>query len=115
MHPASKPLVWLHGEVKTPPLTAAARIEPGLLLRRLQEGELLGLPSSRPLAAIGPRCHELRITDEDAAWRIAYRIDPDAVVIADVFRKTTQATPHTVIERCQRRLRAYDAAGEGTS
>ena len=24
-----KPLVWLHGEVRTPPLTAAARVEAG--------------------------------------------------------------------------------------
>jgi hypothetical protein len=42
-----KPLVWLHGEIKTPPFTAAARIEAGVLLRRLQRGELLGLPHSR--------------------------------------------------------------------
>lgn len=115
MHPASKPLVWLHGEVKKPPLSAAARVEAGLLLRRLQRGELLGMPCARPMAAIGPRCHEVRITDEAAAWRIAYRIDPDAVVIADVFRKTTQATPRAVIERCRKRLRAYDAVAGGAS
>ncbi len=30
-----KPLVWLHGEVKTPPFSVVARIETGLLLRRL--------------------------------------------------------------------------------
>jgi hypothetical protein len=34
--PTDKPLVWLHGEVKTPPLSTAARIEAGVLLRRLQ-------------------------------------------------------------------------------
>lgn len=34
-----KPLVWLKGEVKTPPFSAAARIEAGFLLRRLQQGE----------------------------------------------------------------------------
>jgi hypothetical protein len=28
-----KPLVWLHGEVKTPPFTPAARLEAGTLLR----------------------------------------------------------------------------------
>ncbi len=42
MSPKDRPLVWLHGEIKTPPFTKAARIEAGYLLR----------------------CHELRIVDE---------------------------------------------------
>jgi hypothetical protein len=60
---ASKPLVWLHGEVKTPPFSAKARADAGYLLRLLQEGERLGLPESRPMPAIGPNCHELRVID----------------------------------------------------
>ena len=84
-----------------------------MLLRRLQRGESLGLPQSRPLPSIGKRCHELRITDEDATWRIVYRIDADAIVIAEVFAKKTQATPKSAIAACQRRLRSYDSvAGE---
>ena len=39
-----KPLVWLHGEVKTPPFSQEARIETGVFLRRLQQGENFGLP-----------------------------------------------------------------------
>jgi phage-related protein len=105
--------MWLHGEVRTPPLSAAARNEAGVLLRRLQRGESLGLPQSRPMPSIGRRCHELRITDEDATWRIVYRIDADAIVIAEVFAKKTQATPKAVIAACRRRLRSYDSvAGE---
>lgn len=61
-----KPLVWLHGEVKTPPFYQAARIEAGFLLRKLQDGETLSLPHSRPMPSIGPRCHELRINDRNA-------------------------------------------------
>ena len=110
---ADKPLVWLHGEVRTPPLTAAARVEAGVLLRRLQRGESLGLPQSRPMPAVGRGCHELRIVDADATWRIFYRSDQDAIVVAEVFAKKTQATPKPVIDACRRRLRAYDAiAGE---
>jgi phage-related protein len=30
------------------------------------------------------------------------------VIILEVFGKKTQATPRTVIESCQRRLRDYD-------
>jgi phage-related protein len=46
--------------------------------------------------------------DEDSTWRVVYRIDDDAIVIAEVFKKKTQATPKDVIEVCQRRLRRYD-------
>jgi phage-related protein len=103
-----KPLIWLHGEVKTPPFSQEARIEAGFLLRRLQDGETLSLPRSRPMPSIGPRCHELRINDRNATWRIVYRIDTDAIVILEVFRKTTAKTPAPVIETCKRRLRMYD-------
>lgn len=105
-----KPLVWLHGEVKTPPFTADARVEAGVLLRRLQRGERIGLPHSRPMPSIGRRCHELRIPDQDNTWRIVYRLDNDAIVIGEVFAKKTSATPTKVINTCKRRFKAYDEA-----
>ena len=108
MSPNDKPLRWLHGAVRTPPLSPAARIEVGYLLRRLQRGESLGLPHSRPLAIIGPRCHELRIVDRDSTWRIPYRIDVDAIVILDVFPKKTRALPDGIRKACQQRLKDYD-------
>ena len=103
-----KPLVWLHGEVKTPPFSPAARVEAGFLLRRLQTGETLALPHSRSMPSIGARCHELRINDRNVTWRIVHRVDPDAIVILEVFRKSTAKTPVPVIDTCKRRLRMYD-------
>jgi phage-related protein len=94
----SKPLVWLSGEVKTPPFSTDARIEAGFLLRQLQEGENLSMPHSRSMPSIGSRCHELRITDTDKIWRIINRIDVDAIVILHVFQKTTNKTPRSVID-----------------
>ena len=108
-----KPLVWLRGEIKTPPFSKAARVDAGLLLRRLQMGEPLSLPQSRPMPAIGARCHELRIVDETHNWRIVYRTDSDAIVIGEVFDKKNRATPHAVIERCKERFRRYDEAVAG--
>jgi phage-related protein len=105
-----KPLVWLQGEIKTPPFSETARVEAGTLLRRLQEGESLGMPHSRPMPRIGPRCHELRVRDEGQNWRIVYRLDTDAIVIVEVFAKTTRETPRHVLDACQRRLRRYDEA-----
>ncbi len=108
MKQPDKPLVWLHGEVKSPPFSTPARLEAGFLLRRLQQGERLGLPSSRPMPSIGARCHELRINDQNATWRIIYRIDPDAIVILEVFQKKSQKTPQNVIEICKKRIRMYE-------
>jgi phage-related protein len=105
-----KPLLRLRGEIKTPPFSMVARIEAGTLLRRVQEGESLGLPSSRPMPGIGARCHELRVRDAGRNWRIIYRIDPDAILIVDVFAKATRRTPKRIIDDCQARLRAYDDA-----
>ena len=104
-----KPLAWLHGEVKTPPFSQEARIESGVMLRRLQQGETLGLPHSRPMPSIGAHCHELRIRDSDKTWRIIYRIDEDAILIVEVFQKTTQKIPTNIIDNCQKRLKKYDA------
>jgi phage-related protein len=103
-----KPLVWLQCEVTSAPLTIAGRIKMGHLLRRLQRGESLGLPESRPLPAVMPGCRELRVVDDGSSWRLVYRVDPDAIVIVEVFRKTTRTTPMAVVQACRRRLRAYD-------
>ncbi len=108
MSPSDKPLVWLHGEVKTPPFTTEARLEAGLLLRRLQKGEKIALPHSRPMPSVGARCHELRINDEDSIWRIMYRIDTDAIVILEVFKKKSAKTPKRVLDVCKLRLKVYD-------
>lgn len=90
MYVQEKPLVWLHGEVKTPPFSSTARIEAGFLLRLLQMGEKLEMPHSRPMPGIGSNCHELRINDDRSTWRIIYRIYDDAIIILEVFNKKTQ-------------------------
>lgn len=110
MSPSDKPLVWLHGEIRTPPFSEAARSEAGFLLRLLQKGQALAMPHSRPMPVVGSRCHELRVQDAKADWRIVYRADSDAVVILAVFSKKTRTTPTAVIDACIRRLTEYDHA-----
>ena len=66
------------------------------------------MPHSRPMPIIGPRCHELRVSDAGREWRIVYRMDSDAIVIAEVFGKTSRRTPDRVIANCRRRLHLYD-------
>ena len=108
--PTRKPLFWMTDRPKSPPYSIEARIEAGVLLRRLQEGGFLGMPHSRPMPGIGPRCHELRIQDENRIWRLIYRIDPTAIIAVLNFSKTTTATTARDISICKQRLKAYDIA-----
>ena len=103
-----RPLVWLSGEIKTPPLSTNARIEAGYLLRLLQRRKKLSMPQSRPMPSVGRRCHELRITDETLIWRIIYRTDIDAIVILEVFDKKTNQTPKQIIDACKKRFKNFD-------
>lgn len=112
MSSSDKPLVWLAKVVKTPPLSDVARLEAGYLLRMLQKGNTLSMPHSKPMPAIGDRCHELRITDETKIWRIFYRIDKDAITILDWDEKKSQKTSKRQIQICRERLKHYDAITE---
>jgi phage-related protein len=109
---SDKTLVVLSGEIKTPPLSKQARIDAGVLLRRLQRGDVLSMPRSRPMPVIGPRCHELRIPDAatNQTWRIVYRTDPEEILVVEVFSKKTQRTPRQIIDTCIRRLREWDTS-----
>jgi phage-related protein len=65
------------------------------------------------MPTIGPRCHELRVIDKGRTWRIVYRIDSDAIVIVEVFAKTTRATPKQAIENSKTRLKNYEEVSRG--
>jgi phage-related protein len=105
-----RPLVILHGEIKSPPFSEQARRWAGFLLRKLQQGSPVSMPDSRPMRSIGKRCHELRVWDAESRveWRIIYRLDSVEVLIVDVFAKKSQKTPQEAILRCQKRLWLYD-------
>lgn len=105
---AEKPLAWLKGRILSPPFSRQAQREAGYLLGLLQCGLRLGMPHSRPMPSIGPRCHELRVRDETKDWRIIYRIDADVIPIIEVFEKKSRKTPDEVVRACKKRLSAYD-------
>lgn len=108
MSKSDKDLVVEEGLIKTPPMSAKARIAAGFHLRRLQQGEKLTLPVSRPMPSIGKRCHELRIDDKDTYWRLIYRIDKNEIVVFEVFKKKTNQTPKKVVKSCKRRIKTFD-------
>jgi len=65
------------------------------------------MPLSRAMPDVGPRCHELRVDDGSATFRIVYHIADEAIVILDVFQKKSRTTPKQVIDVAQKRLRTY--------
>jgi hypothetical protein len=73
-----KDLVILAGTIQSPPLSVEARRETGWLLRRLQRGERLSMPESE-----------------------------DAIVVLDIFAKTTPRTPILAIARSKARLAKF--------
>lgn len=74
------------------------------------------MPESRPMPAIGSRCHELRIDDtvSKREFRIVYYIGISAIAILEVSAKTTKVTPASVIDQAKKRLRQYRALVEGS-
>jgi phage-related protein len=108
MSPNDKPIVWLKNEIKTPPFSKTARLEAGFLLRQLQQGSNLGMPQSRKIPDLCPRCHELRIKDQDKWYRIIYRLDRDAIIILDVFEKKSNKIPKRILDTCRQRIKRYD-------
>jgi len=62
------------------------------------------------MPSIGIGCYERRINDAATTWRVVYRADPGAVVIAEVFNKKTQRAAQSVVVNCQRRLKEHDNA-----
>ena len=104
-----KPIIWIKTEIKTPPFSEKAKIEAGILLRRLQFGEKLSMPDSRPMPIIGKSCHELRIKDniQRIVWRIIYYITKEYIVVLEAFGKKSEKTPQELIKRCQGRLSRF--------
>lgn len=87
-----------------------------MLLRLLQEGEMLGMPQAEPLPDVGPRCGALRVRDAEHNWRIMYRMDADAilVLVLEVYSKKPRKIPEAVVDRCRQRLRQYDKVVKGS-
>lgn len=55
-------------------------------------------------------CHELRVKDEGNDWRTVYAVEPDAILILEVFRKSSKQTPKQIKETCRKRLLEYRRA-----
>jgi phage-related protein len=80
-----------------------ARYDAGYQLDRVQRGEQ---PHDfKPMPVIGRGVEEIRVTDEDGAYRVIYFARrADAVYVLHAFQKKTQATSRRDIEIARRRF-----------
>ncbi len=111
----TKELIWWQVDrPSTPPLGKVARRRAGFLLRLLQLGELpLKEPHVKRMRDLGRGVYELRIPDAGDRWRLIFRIDDDAIVVVEVFKKKTGKTPNRYKNAARQRLRLYDNAIAG--
>jgi phage-related protein len=82
-----------------------ARIRLGRGLFRLQMGEHIGMPNSRPMPAVAPGVAELRVKGADGGYRALYfTASPLGVLVFHAFVKKTRRTPPLEIELGRRRF-----------
>ncbi len=75
-------------------------------LARLEAGQTLAMPLSRPLPIIGNGVHELRLKDRSGVHRVFYVLPgAGAVYVLHAFQKKTQATPKSNLDLARKRLK----------
>ena len=75
------------------------RIHLGQGLFRMQLGEQVGMPNSRPMPAVAPGVSELRARGEDGIFRVFYYTALSrGILVFHAFVKKTQRTPPLEME-----------------
>jgi phage-related protein len=75
-------------------------------LARLDIGQMLVMPLSRPMPVIGNGVHELRLKDRSGAYRVFYALPGAGVVhVLHAVRKKTRATPKSTLAVVRKRLK----------
>lgn len=76
-------------------------------LERLSQGELIGMPMSRPLPSIAKGLHELRFSDKRGEFRVFYYIKlRDAIYVIHAMRKKKQGIDQKTKGLLQFRIRS---------
>src|SRR4051812_30851655 len=101
-----RPVTWLGDSLdRVRQFPAEARQKAGYQLELVQAGR--EPVDSKPMTAIGPGVHELRIR-AGGAFRVLYLARlAEAVYVLHAFQKKTRKTSHLDIEVARRRLRAF--------
>lgn len=78
----------------------------GYLIHRLQLGETITLPYSRPFRSVEIGVNELRVKDSSGAYRVFYFLKTQkGILIFHAFKKKTQKTPNKEIVIAKKNLK----------
>lgn len=75
-------------------------------IARLERGQQLSMPLSRPMPSIGKGVHELRFRERSGIYRVIYFLaGASQIWLLHAFKKTTQATSSKDIAIAKERLK----------
>ncbi len=78
----------------------------GYLIHRLQMGDKLTSPYSRPIKSVEIGVNELRVKDSTGAYRVFYYLKTQhGIILFHAFKKKTQKTPKKEIEIGKKNLK----------
>lgn len=84
------------------------RKELGAILTRLQKGQSIGMPDSRPMPIVHAGVAEIRVSDRRGAFRTFHLIHFEfGILVFHAFTKKTQKTPDQEVETGKKRLREF--------
>ncbi len=83
-----------------------ARVRLGKDLFRLQLGEQIAMPVSRPMPVVSAGVSELRVKSADGSFRVFYYLaSPRGILVFHAFVKKAQRTPPLEIELARKRFK----------
>lgn len=95
-----------HHAIRAFPKDVRIRLGKGLF--RLQVGEQIGMPNSRPMPGVAAGVSELRIRGADGIYRVFYyTASADGILVVHAFMKKTQRAPPVEIELARKRLKEF--------
>lgn len=75
-------------------------------LARLDEGQILSMPLSRPMPSVGKGVHKSRFRDGTGIYRVIYvLVGGDSIYLIHAFIKKTSQTPQLNIDLAKKRLK----------
>lgn len=78
----------------------------GYLIHRLQKGDVLTAPYSKPMKSVEVGANELRVKDASGAYRVFYYLKTQkGILIFHAFVKKSQKTPKKEIDQGQKNLK----------
>lgn len=100
-------VIWhLKAKVEISAYPEDVRKELGYLIYRLQLGEVLPMPHSRPMKSVAMGASELRVRGPDGNYRVFYYTkSPRGILVFHAFVKKSEQTPESEVAAGKSRLR----------